>query len=154
MIKKHDKSLKFNIIDLVVVLLAVICIATIVARAIVIEKKYVPLSDRNCTMEFEIDVNDVTLGVIEHFRAGDIATASLGEEKSNKIVLGALQNDLIYTDDSKTKVMGSIVVKGVLTEGGIEIDGVSQKINVGDELEITTEKVFARIKVVSVEWEK
>ena len=159
MIKKRDRSLKFNLVDLLVVLLAVVCIATIVTRAVVIEKKYSPLSDRNCIMKFEIDVNDVTLGVIEHLGAGDVATASLksvvnGEEKIDKIVLGTLQSDLKYTDDSKTKVTGSILIKGILTESGIEIDGISQNINVGDELKIATEKVITSIKVVSIEWEK
>ena len=164
MIKKRDRSLKFNLVDLVVVLLAVVCIATIVARAVVIEKKYAPLSDRNCIMEFEIDVNDVTLGVIEHFVVGDVVNSTFksvvlnekGEEKerTDKIILGALTDDLKYTDDSKTKVKGSIVVKGILTESGIEIDGIERKINVGDELEIATEKILTKIKVVSIEWEK
>ncbi|MBO5715528.1 MAG: hypothetical protein J6S23_03940 [Clostridia bacterium] len=158
MIKKRDKELKFNIVDGVVLFLVIICIATIVNRAVVIEKKYKPLSERNCVVCFEIDVNDeVSKGVVENLNVNDTVTALLKNEKgenTEQVILGSLGSDLTYTDDSKTKVSSYILVKGILTENGVEIDGVNQKINIGDEFEIFTEMVYTKIRIVSIEWEQ
>lgn len=158
MIKKRDKELKFNIVDGVVLFLVIICIATIVNRAVVIEKKYKPLSERNCVVCFEIDVNDeVSKGVVENLNVNDTVTALLKNEKgenTEQVILGSLGSDLTYTDDSKTNVSSYILVKGILTENGVEIDGVNQKINIGDEFEIFTEMVYTKIRIVSIEWEQ
>jgi hypothetical protein len=165
MIKKNDKKYRFNLVDGLVLFLVVICIATVVCRAVFIENRYTPLYERSCKVDFEIETNDYfTSKIAESFKAGDavskifsnISKNEKGEEveELRTIIIGSLYEDLQYTDDSKSKMKGSIIVKGVLIENGVKIDGTEYKILEGEEFPITTEKISANIKVTSIAWEK
>ena len=152
MIKKSNKKLKFNIVDGLVLFLAIVCISTIITRAIVIEDKYQQINDKSCTIRFEFDVVDeVSLAVFQHIKAGE-SLAVLDKDSGNKFVIGSVVDDLAYTDDTQTKAYGYIVVEGALTKDGYKINDTELTINVKDVLNVFTENVIIDVNIVSFEW--
>ena len=157
MIKKSNKKLKFGIVDGLVLLLAIVCISTIITRAVVIEDKYQLISDRTCYITFEMDINDdISLSVLNNIKVGDslaVLVKDNNEEVVSKVVIGSVESDVKCTEDNPNKALGKIIVKGNLIKNeAFQIEGEEFTINVGDELTIATESVIGKIKIVSFEW--
>ena len=157
MIKKSNKKLKFGIVDGLVLLLAIVCISTIITRAVVIEDKYQLFSDRACYINFEMDISDdISLSVLNNIKVGDslaVLVKDNNEEVVSKVVIGSVESDVKCTEDNPNKALGKIIVKGNLIKNkAFQIEGEEFTINVGDELTIATESVIGKIKIVSFEW--
>ena len=157
MIKKSNKKLKFGIVDGLVLLLAIVCISTIITRAVVIEDKYQLISDRTCYITFEMDINDdISLSVLNNIKVGDslaVLVKDSNEKVVSKVVIGSVESDVKCTEDNPNKALGKIIVKGNLIKNeAFQIEGEEFTINVGDELTIATESVIGKIKIVSFEW--
>lgn len=157
MIKKSNKKLKFGIVDGLVLLLAIVCISTIITRSLVIEDKYQLFSDRACYINFEMDISDdISLSVLNNIKVGDslaVLVKDNNEEVVSKVVIGSVESDVKCTEDNPNKALGKIIAKGNLIKNeAFQIEGEEFTINVGDELTIATESVIGKIKIVSFEW--
>ena len=157
MIKKSNKKLKFGIVDGLVLLLAIVCISTIITRSLVIEDKYQLFSDRACYINFEMDISDdISLSVANNIKAGDSLTVLVkdsNEKVVSKVVIGSVESDVEYAKGNPNKVLGKIIAKGnVIKNEAFQIEGEEFTINVGDELTIVTESAIGKIKIVSFEW--
>ena len=155
MIKKQEKKLKFNIVDAIVLLLALLCIFTIVSRAFVIGDKYT--TDYSAyTVYFEIDEDDIATTSLHLWASGMSVRTFDGYE------IGILDGELTvekreeYTDnDTEAKeehvyLCGKVLANVVLTEDGFVLNsGIPIAIN--EEIEIVTENVRTIIKVLSIE---
>ena len=132
MIKKQEKKLRFNIVDALVLLVAILCIATVVNRAMVINDRYTDIEYSEYTVKFSIENtdNDVMFAtMIASIKSGDnVNKLSEEEQKSpveneNDIVLyslGKIDGALTF-DDEKNSAIGFITVKGIMTVKGIEL---------------------------------
>ena len=145
MIKKRDKKIKFNIVDGFVVLLAVICIASIVNKALVVTDKYDynrPIEHR---VEFVIEnVDEVKTAAIDNIKSGDtVVRYPNGDE------FGTIDGEITYNEDGLT-AHGTIVVNAVAESGGLRLDDTFL-ITVGSEIVVATEKVQITVKIVAVQ---
>ena len=157
MINKSNKKLKFGIVDGLVLLLAIVCISTIITRSLVIEDKYQLFSDRTCYINFEMDISDdISLSVLNNIKVGDslaVLVKDNNEEVVSKVVIGSVESDVKCTEDNPNKALGKIIAKGNLIKNkAFQIEGEEFTINVGDELTIVTESAIGKIKIVSFEW--
>lgn len=159
MIQKSNKKLKFNIVDGVVLFLVVICISTIICRAVLVEGEYQQIDEKQCWIGFEIDIGDgkdtdVYESLFEYIAIGESVTALIADEKNENaetVAFGCIQK-LEYSDDTKTKVIGYIIAEGDVTNEGFKIKNSNSTIYVEKSLDIFTERAITTIKIVSFEW--
>ena len=145
MIKKRDRKVKFNIVDGFVVLLVIICIASIVTKALVITDKYDNNKPTNHMVEFVIEnIDEVKQAVIDNVKSGDTVI-----RYPNGAELGTIEGEITYNDDEST-AFGTIVVNGVLESGGLRLQD-NFLISVEDEIVIATEKVQITVKILAIQ---
>ena len=145
MIKKQDKKFRFNIVDGFVIFLLLICIASIVGRALVINDKYQVESPKDYVVEFVVEnIDQVKKSAIDNLSSGEAVVVL-----PDGLKLGALDGEVVCSDDIKTAT-GHLVINGVIEDGILKmVNGVSISIN--DEIEIATERVQITVKIVSIQ---
>ena len=145
MIKKRDKKIKFNIVDGFVVLLAVICIASIVNKALVVTDKYDHNRPIDHKIEFAIEnIDEVKAAVIDNIESGDtVVRYPSGDE------IGTIDGEITYNEDGRT-AHGTIVVNAVAESGGLRFND-NFLVSVGDEIVIATEKVQITVKILAIQ---
>lgn len=145
MIKKRDEKRKFNIVDGFVVLLAVICIASIVNKALVIGDKYESNKPVDCKVMFVIEnIDEVKQSVVDNLKSGDAVVI-----QPNAIEFGTVDGEITYTDDRQAAYV-NLLVCGVIEKEGLRLND-NTLLSVGDEVEIATELVQVTLKVVAIQ---
>ncbi len=170
--KENVKKPKINLMDIVVILLILVCIGSIVLRAVATEEKY---SQREYRLHFQID--EIKSSSFEYF---DGHSGEIVKIKENGRVIGVLGDEFsrgvaihTYTEDMEdgTKVehkvpypapkgengyseemcsiSGYILVLGNKSNGGIFLDGTLY-LEPDQTLEIVTEHITATIRITGV----
>ena len=145
MIKKRDKKHKFNIVDGFVVFLVLICIASIVNKALVITDKYDSNKTKDYRVEFTVEnIDEVKQSAINNIKSGDTVV-----RHTDASAFGTIEGEITYNDDGQT-AYGNLIVCGVLEERGLRLDDNSL-ISVGDEIVIATERAQITLKIVAIQ---
>ena len=168
--KENVKKHRINFIDIVVILLVVICVSSVVARAVVVDMTKDEYEIQEYQVYFEIE--DIKQSSYSYFIEGD--TVRL---KSSNQILGVLgsdfrciplseaynvnedekeeendssnsTNNLIYTNE-RCSVSGNIIVQGIFINDKFLINGTIP-LAVGDTREIITEHIQVNIKITNI----
>lgn len=166
--KENVKKHRINFIDIVVILLVVICVSSVVARAVVVGMT----KDEYEIQEYQVyfEIGDIKQSSYSYFIEGD--TVRL---KSSNQILGVFgsdfrciplseaynvsedeeendssnsTNNFIYTNE-RCSVSGNIVVQGIFINDTFLINGTIP-LAVGDTREIITEHVQVNIKITNI----
>lgn len=155
---------KFNVIDALIILLVAACIIGVVYRAV----------DGSATVNayneytLNIEIEDIRGSSLNYFVENDsVRLASTNEyigifnsissdfpaigaynENGEYLFYPELEGDTIYNEERRMAT-GHITVRGTLTEGGFLLNG-THYITLNSELDIVTEHVMARVKIIGI----
>ena len=166
MISGNNKKVKFNAMDVLIILLIIACIASVCYKAFFAES-LAPESDLGeYRIYFKID--DIKSTSLAYFVPGDNVRLTSSDEKvgtlegivQSLLAVGAyndngaeiyypeVEDQTIY-NDTRYSLTGYILVKGIMTDKGFLLNGTTY-IAPNSELEIVTQHVKTSIKVVSI----
>lgn len=167
MLKEKRTKYKINFFDICVILLALVCMASVVVRASIVSNE-----PKEYVIRFQID--DIKSSSYDYFFAGDTVRI-----KSSNEVLGVFNNDLTrqagiftYNDnkggeevkhyfypspvsgrfrfEERCSITGSITVMGNIKDNGFYVND-KILIDPNGTLNIISEHVEATIKITSIE---
>ena len=156
MIKKQETKTKFNIGDALIVLLALVCLTSIIYRAFVVKV----VSDEECTsytITYSIDARELSFAT-EYMVNGDLVEIYVEDEY---VTLGNFKGDVAktilteYTDTAANEkndylLYGEISVKGTLiSENQFKLDS-GVVITVGEGYLFKSSNVEGKLGIVSI----
>ncbi|MBE6574393.1 MAG: DUF4330 family protein [Ruminococcaceae bacterium] len=149
---------RFNVIDFVVIVIVIGCIAGLIVRYNIIDRVTSAVKNDKVSVNFiayklDPDVADsVKNGQVYYTSSGNI---SLGEIKN----ISLRDSKLVYTDkdgkaqlgrdNAKRELKGSFSVEGAVTENGFMLDGV-EYLAPGKELIIYSEEVQLSVIITEI----
>ena len=157
---------RFNVMDAIIILLVIFCIASIVYRMDIIDGAGVSNTNEEYRLYFEIE--DIRSSSISSLVIGDtVKVSSTGEmvgrfdeivqnipalatyNDSGAAVYYPPENEENKYDETRYYVTGYITVSGRMTENGFLLNG-NTYIASNSELQIATEHIETTIKVINI----
>jgi len=156
----HSKT-KFNVVDVIVIVLIIACIGGIYVRYNLIDK--IGISSQLKSYEITFNSSDLRYtSLIAFQKDATVINRSTGEkigifkeiETTSPSSVYVTNSDgtmekVYYPENTKIDVKGKIIVKGIMTDNGFLLDGNYYLAN-GSVLDISTEKLDITITVESL----
>lgn len=158
------KKGKFNVIDALIILLVLACIFAVAYRAV----DGSSATDNLKEYTLNIKIEDIRGTSLNYFIANDsVRLASSNEyigvfnsissdfpaigaynENGESIFYPELEGNSVYNEERRM-AFGHITVKGIMTDDGFLLNG-TKFITLNSELEIVTEHVSAKVKIIGI----
>lgn len=159
-----SRKSRFNVMDAFIILIVLLCIASLVYRYGLIDRIGVNNNLEEYTIQFKIE--DISSRSKDALVEGDVITMTDTDEKIGSMekltsvtpsiaMYSDKDNPVYYPEDTdnpnntKYEVNGSISVKGIMTDKGFMLNGKTY-IAPNSDLKISTEHIETTIKVIGI----
>lgn len=166
MSNENTKKGKFNAIDAFIIFLVIVCLISIVYRAITVDSDAVNASLKEYRIYFKIDdirssslpyfvtgdtirlkTNNSTLGVLDGI-VQHVPAVGAYNENGGEVLYPELEKHTIY-NDTRYSLVGYITVRGEMTEQGFLLNGGTY-ISSNSVLSVVSEHIETNIRIISI----
>ncbi len=157
---------RFNVIDIFLILLALLCVFSIAYRALNVDARIKSTELKEYRVYFKVD--DIRSSSLPYFVAGDtvrikqnnktfgkldgivqyVPAVGAYNENGGEVFYPNIEKPTLY-NDTRYSVVGYITVKGEMTSSGFSLNG-EQYISSNSTLEIVTERIQTTIRIISI----
>lgn len=164
--KTENRKGRFNVIDVFLILLALLCIFSVVYRATDIDTNLKGRNLKEYRVYFKVD--DIRSSSLGYFVAGDnvrikqnnktfgtldgivqyVPAVGAYNENGGEVFYPNIDKPTVY-NDTRYSLVGYITVRGEMKDGGFMLGG-EQYLSSNSTLEIVTERIQTTIRIISI----